>query len=92
MNVLQLIALCLALSGCITETIIVKEPVEVPVPVPVPCIDEMPEVPEWATDYLKESDGLFEIGRTLMVELEQRRRYGLQLETLLQSCVAETSP
>lgn len=84
------LAVVLLLVGCCPKPLVLKEPVEVKVPVAVPCIRAMPEVPKWELEKPESKNGdIFAKGTALLIELEQRRAYELQLESVMKPCIGE---
>lgn len=77
----------LALAGCATDTVLVREPVEVKVVVKVPCLDKPVEKPEFALDLedLRSKD-LYTKGAAMIKEIEQRRDYEKKMEAAMQTC------
>jgi type IV pilus biogenesis protein CpaD/CtpE len=84
-------ALALLLAGCATQPTVqvIKEPVEVKIPVPVTCISSVPPKPNWVMDNpnLRNAD-VYTLGLSALQELEQRRRYEGELETILRGCLS----
>lgn len=77
--------LAAVLAGCATENTIVRT-VEVKVPVPVPCRIEPIERPAFAFDAVTPAYGLYEKGRALLAEREQRIAYEARLEAAITAC------
>jgi hypothetical protein len=74
----------IALAGC--ESVPVIEYVEVEVPVTINCVDEWPNVPEWATANITKQSTLSEAADAYMIELEQRKSYEADLEAVILGC------
>ena len=78
--------LAATITGCATEQAVVVRTVEVKVPVPVPCRIGHIERPNFAFDAVTPSNGLYEKGRALLAEREQRIAYEARLEAAITAC------
>jgi len=87
--IIVLAIVILAMSGCATDTVLMKEPVEVKVPVVAKCKVKYPDIPVWEVDTLDAKATIFQKGQALLRELEQRRQYERELLAVLKGCAQE---
>lgn len=83
-----LIVLMGLLVGCASGTspIVLNPAKEVLVPIAQPCNVVVPEVPKWEVDYAMPTD-MFGRMDAALNEIEQRKLYEIELETLLTYCI-----
>lgn len=82
-----LVALCaVSVAGCAHRPTVLYKTQEVTVPVLAPCVTSLPAQPDWYTHIVDENATELEMTVAILKELEQRRAYELQLESILLSC------
>lgn len=80
------IVVALALVGCGTPQKPRIEVRETKVPVAVKCTTAVPPKPEYATQALTLQEGIYDLVRALLIELDQRRIREGELEAALEGC------
>lgn len=74
------------LVGC-TRTEYVEKPVEVFKQVTLPCIEQIPEEPDYETQYLEPDDSIGVVGQAYRIERTQREAYIKTLRCELRGCM-----
>ncbi|MGF6695231.1 hypothetical protein M2318_005332 [Metapseudomonas resinovorans] len=82
------LGLCVALAGCVGQSVVEPEPriVRIEVPVLVPCKVKEVAVPPWVAAGLQKADSLEVKVRALLAERRQRIGYERELVAALRLC------
>lgn len=83
---MQVLLVCLMLSGCASRVEPEARTVRVEVPVQVPCRAPDVAVPPWAASSLRKTDSLEVKVRALLAERRQRIGYEKQLSAAIYVC------
>jgi len=85
-RLIVLLAMAIAVGGCVDQPPRPSVPLTVRIPVPVPCKVTQPSEPAWAVDALPLGSDIWTQMTALRAERMQRKGYESELIAAIQAC------